>query len=149
MDSPRNGRKGFGLIELVTALAIVAILAAIALPSYQKILVRFRAASVVADFHAVRTAAYTYEAEHGEWPPDASRGIVPTGLQPYLGSGFSFVRSHYTLDWDAWDVPDGKMLGIAVIVPDPRLGVAVRELLANQSALHYLGDRYTFFIEGG
>jgi type IV pilus assembly protein PilE len=45
--SPRCGRSGFGLLELVIAMGLIAVLVGLAMPSYQRYVIRAHRADVV------------------------------------------------------------------------------------------------------
>lgn len=64
--------KGFTLIELMIVVAIVAILAAIALPVYQDYVARSQVSECMATAGAVKTSITEYYSSLGEFPP-ASR----------------------------------------------------------------------------
>jgi prepilin-type N-terminal cleavage/methylation domain-containing protein len=150
----RPQRSGFGLVELLVVMTIVAILARIALPAYHDLATRARAAAAVADLEAVRMAAYGYNADTNEWPADRTPGVVPPELLPYLGPGFSFQRAHYQLDWENWVLPDGTprypgtgvLLGVSISTTDPALGQALEELVGSDTAHYTLANNYTFVI---
>ena len=64
--------NGFTLIELLIAMSILGILAGIAIPKYNDAVMRAEAAKVIADFEAIRVAAYDSYAENGVYPPNAA-----------------------------------------------------------------------------
>lgn len=134
----------------------VAVLARIAVPRYQQYTYKARAAAVLADIQAVRVAAYAYNADTNQWPPDVNRGIVPPELEPYLGTGFSFRKEHYNLDWDNWVLPDGSpsqpgtgtVVGISLTTQDEAFGAALVSLLGENTARATIGEHYTFILVG-
>lgn len=135
---------------------IVGLLVRVAVPAYQRYGYKPRAAAVMSEIHAVRLAAYAYNADTGEWRPDVNRGLVPPELRPYLGSGFTFSRPHYLLDWDHWVLPDGTpsrpdtetIVGVSLTTSDPVFGRAFVELLGPSLAKTTITDHYTFVILG-
>ncbi len=62
--------KGFTLIELLIVVAIIAILAAIAVPNFLEAQVRSKVSRVKADFRSISTAIESYMVDHNHYPPD-------------------------------------------------------------------------------
>ncbi len=145
-------RQGFTLIELLIVISIVAILASIALPAFQGLTSRARAARALGDINAIRVAAYTYQARSGQWPADVNRGIMPPELEPYLGTGFSFERDHYLLDWENWSESGGHstgvLVGISLVTDEEHLGQALIDLVGPGAAATTIGEHFTFILEG-
>ncbi len=147
-------RKGYTLVELMVAAIMVGILARIAMPLYQNMTYRARAAATLGDLNAIRVAAYAYNTDTNRWPADAQPGEVPPELVPYLDDGFTFTRSHYQLDWENWVLPDGTpqhpdtnvLLGISIVTSDARLGHALEEVVPGNGVRFTLGSSYTFII---
>ncbi|MGI8908055.1 MAG: type II secretion system protein [Candidatus Sumerlaeaceae bacterium] len=63
-------RRGFTLIELLIVVAIIAILAAIAVPNFLESQVRAKAARVKSDLRTIATAIETYAVDHNTLPRD-------------------------------------------------------------------------------
>lgn len=151
----RSNRRGFTMVEALTAMLITSVLVRIAVPNYQDVRLRAMAASVVGDFEVVRVAAFSYNGEHHVWPSDTGPGTVPEALLPYLPEGFDFDRGAYRIDWENWTLPAGLpnhpntnvLLGISINTADPGLGQAVLDLLGSANAHYSLGETYTFVIE--
>ena len=66
----RLERHGFTLIELLIVVAIIAILAAIAIPNFLAAQVRAKVARVQAEFHTITTALESYRVDNNEYPRD-------------------------------------------------------------------------------
>ena len=94
-------RKGFSLIELLTTVSIIGVLASIALPKYQALRKRANAAEIVSAMTTVRAGAYQYNESIGAWPGTTGLGLVPKGLAQYLpGAGVKMFRGEFhQLGW--------------------------------------------------
>ena len=146
-------REGLSLVEMLVVVLFLGILARIAMPSYQELTYRARAAAALGELNAVRVAAYSYNIDTGQWPADRYPGEVPPELEPYLGESYSFEREHYQLDWENWMMPDGTpkhpetgvLLGVSLSTEDEHLGAAL-EAVVGEGARYTLSDNYTFII---
>ena len=65
-------QTGFTLIELMIVVAIIGILAAVAIPSYQDYSARAQVTEAVSLTAAFKTGFAEYYASQGVWPPDMS-----------------------------------------------------------------------------
>ncbi|NQU42004.1 prepilin-type N-terminal cleavage/methylation domain-containing protein, partial [bacterium] len=63
--------RGFTLIELLIVVAIIAILAAIAVPNFLEAQVRAKVSRAKTDMRTIATAVETYAVDCNEIPPDA------------------------------------------------------------------------------
>lgn len=73
-------KKGFTLIELLIVVAIIAILAAIAVPNFLEAQVRAKVSRVRADVRSTATALESYKIDTNKYPPQAEfpyRGAIP------------------------------------------------------------------------
>lgn len=74
-------QKGFTLIELMIVVAIIAILAAIALPAYQDYVARAQVSEAMGLASGAKTAVAEYYADRGAWPgTNAAAGIATANL---------------------------------------------------------------------
>ena len=83
-----KNQKGFSLVELMVVVAIIGILAAIAIPNYQKFQRRARQTEPKTMLASIYTAQTTFIAEYGLGTPNLKQvGITPGGKVQYL-TGF-------------------------------------------------------------
>lgn len=74
-----SNKKGFTLIELLIVVAIIAILAAIALPNFLEAQIRAKTSRVKADFRSIATAMESYMVDWNSYPELANYGSGPSG----------------------------------------------------------------------
>ena len=146
-------RHGFTIIELMTVMIVIGLLAGIAVLKYIDLRHRARAVQVAADLETVRLAAYSAWYEHNTWPNEASPGQVPADLVPYLPGNLTFANSEYTLDWENFAPPGGgpsagMQIGVVVTASTPRLQTALAQMLGNKMVFVSAGSTLTFIIVG-
>ena len=90
----RKRSKGFTLIELMIVVAIIAILAAIAIPQYRKFQYKAKTAEAKTNLGAIKTCEEAYAAEHDEYvlsaaSPDSIPGSTKADWK--TGHGFDSI----------------------------------------------------------
>ena len=112
-------RRGFTLIELMTVVTILGLLAGMAMLRYLSLENDGLAAKVGSEMQEIRLASLNYFTEYEAWPAPSSAGIIPMELVPLLSGGTQFTTPNYTFEW----VNQGDEL-IGVIVRSSRPGLA-------------------------
>jgi type II secretion system protein G len=93
--SPRHERQtGFTLIELLIVVAIIAILAAIAVPNFLEAQARAKVSRAKADMRTVRTALESYAVDYTAYPEHATDTWHPSLLEiPSLTTPIAYLSS--------------------------------------------------------
>lgn len=73
-------QKGFTLIELMIVVAVIGVLAAIAMPQYQKYIAKSEVASVLATLTGAKTNVEAYTVSFGEFPDGSTAGQTAADL---------------------------------------------------------------------
>jgi prepilin-type N-terminal cleavage/methylation domain-containing protein len=115
----QNRRKAFTLVELMIVVAIIGLLAVLALPAFLRARQRAQNTKFINDLRVASGAFDTYAIEHGNYPPDANRGVVPPGMDTYFDHSFDFTAlTPIGGRWD-WDKDIfGFKAGLSVVDPN-------------------------------
>jgi len=76
---PRSA-AGLSLVELMIVVLIISMLFLAAIPAYQRIQRKARAAALTNDFRVFGAVFQAYAHEKGSWPAEAAAGVVPPGI---------------------------------------------------------------------
>ena len=147
----RRPRRGFSLIELMTVIGVVGLLAAIGIPRYREMKRRAYSAAVLGDFNTLRIASFNYFADNATYPPDGAAGSPPPSLVPYLPQGFEFSTPSYTLDYDVWPSPLNPtqlVVGVTVTANDQELVNMIARNIRTGGLGFVNGAGYTYVVAG-
>jgi prepilin-type N-terminal cleavage/methylation domain-containing protein len=99
---PPSSRRGVGLVELMIAVALIAVIASVAIPRYLDLRRRAMRAEVVPMLRSIGLAQQSWQLAHGGW-----RSATPNPSTPVSGILREFEDQP---DWQAlsWR-PDGKL----------------------------------------
>jgi prepilin-type N-terminal cleavage/methylation domain-containing protein len=75
-----RSQRGFTLVEIMIVVVIIGLLAALAIPAFQRIQRASQNSRVVNDFRIFAQAFETYATEKGDWPANVGAGVVPAGM---------------------------------------------------------------------
>ncbi len=75
-----QNKKGFTLIELLVVVLIIGILSAVALPQYQKAVLKSKVAAALPRVAAMETAQKEYKMANGSYTSDLSALSIDTGI---------------------------------------------------------------------
>ena len=108
--------KGFTLVEIMIVVVIIGLLAALAIPAFQRVQARAKMSAFINDLRIGREGFETYALENGLWPPD---GV--TGLPPEIDCYISATKFNGTTPlggrWDWDNAQFGYAAGLSVRSP--------------------------------
>lgn len=77
---PRTATGVVSLVEMMIVVLIVSMLFLAAVPTYQQIQRKARAAAIANDFRVFGSVFQTYAHERGSWPAESAAGVLPLGF---------------------------------------------------------------------
>ncbi len=120
MQQPSHGVYGFTLVEILIVVIILGIVSAIVVQSFQDVKKDAENAAFVNSISTLSKQFRVYRARHKAYPPDATPGVIPTGMANYLdpadwGDGRPLGGRW---DWDYQQLHFGCSAGVSVHMPD-------------------------------
>lgn len=85
----RGTAAGFTLVEIMIVVVIIGLLAAMALPAFQRSRMRSQAAILTNDFRQFDSAFQRFFMENGTGPAAAGVGVVPAGMAGFLPTNYT------------------------------------------------------------
>lgn len=152
-SSPK--RRGFTLVEIMVVVVIIGLLAALAIPAFQKNQRASQNARAINDFRIFAQAFEVYNTQNGSWPASASDGAIPVGM------GGEFKSDAWTADrtsiggrWN-WDFNHASFTaGVSITsftVADPQLQEIDAKLddgdLTTGTFRKIAADRVTYILQ--
>ena len=108
VQRPPARRRGFSLIELMIAVAIVAILISVALPAFLDSIRKGRRAEGIAAIAAVQQAQERWRGANTAYTNNLSE--APNGTPPGLGIPLTTANGRYTLSLDGTATATGYVI---------------------------------------
>ena len=114
--SSATSQKGFTLVEIMIAVTIIGLLAALAIPAFNRVRTKARVTAFTNDLPIGKDAFETYALETGGWPRDGT-AAVPPEMSEYLDLTRWSANTPLGGVWD-WDENQfGFAAGLSVFQP--------------------------------
>lgn len=111
--TPRR-RRAFSLLELMTVVAVLAILAAIAIPQLYSAQLRAKRSELVANVHDIRDRLALYQLDHEVYIEESGSGAgIPDGGDPTQRKPWPTGTNFDEIGWQ----PDGDVYGAYFLAP--------------------------------
>lgn len=121
--SNRRSRVGFTLIELVIVMTIIGMLAALAIPNFQRVVERARIVKAIGDIDAISASLFEYAKLNGSYPTSLSELGISIPTDPW-GNAYQYLRvegaSRGQLRKDRFLVPVNSDFDLYSMGPDGR-----------------------------
>lgn len=96
LQHKKISQRGFTLIELLIVMSVIGILASIAVPSYQRHLIKAREAVLMEDLYQMRRAIDAYFADHISYPESLDDLVANKYIR-------DIPRDPFTQATDTWE----------------------------------------------
>lgn len=142
--------RAFTLIELLIVVAIIAILAAIAVPNFLEAQTRAKVARVQADMRTIHTAIETYRVDNNRVPVRRFEWNNPASKGDYLPEGNTKIYDPANTDADVGLHTVTTPISYLSSIPPDVFNTPVQSLLTNQvpgasTALDYWDDQQLLY----
>ena len=110
---PHDNRRGFTLIELLVVVLIIGILAAVAIPQYQKTVQKARMTEFVVSLYSIGRALKLYRLENGTFPDKSLESLFdPSKLSSALGIDIPpLPKDTASFRWSLYYRPENNYVG--------------------------------------
>lgn len=134
-------RSGFSLIELLTVIAIIALLAAIIFPVMSTARERSRQANCISNLNQIQQALKLYKQDNNRFPAVLSGYAQPGTSLDNLRTGTLFRE--YVSTPKSFSCPNSIVTDLSVTIPDPLAGQGLIGLDRPSGGQLYRYDSYT------
>ena len=109
-------QEGFTIGEIMIAVVIIGLLAALALPTFNRVRAKSQATAIANNLHQFERALEQYALEYGTWPVESSAGALPEGMTSANFPAAAWeagLKQGGLYDWD-FDI-DSIKAGISIV----------------------------------